>query len=197
MEYQITNNSEQVGLVLALAFSDLALSKYFSYDESFENLVRYYTETSKFYINNGALVTESSNFKSISIWLPPSIKLPMCESNCERFDEYKKIVDSLLEKYMISENGFWYLQFLACNPSNLKSGYSSKLVKPILQESLSSNIPIALEASNLESKAIYEHWGFKTYAVINLGKGLVDNQGKLDQRGEGFELYFMIFNNGK
>lgn len=64
----------------------------------------------------------------------------------------------LHKKY--APNDHYYLDMLSVDPDSHGQGFSSKLVKPMLEVAKEKDVPVYLETSNPRNVEIYEHFGF-------------------------------------
>ncbi|MFH1440528.1 MAG: GNAT family N-acetyltransferase [Candidatus Omnitrophota bacterium] len=55
----------------------------------------------------------------------------------------------------------WYLYLVAVRPQFRNQGYSSRLIRSMLDRAKSENLPCTLITQSMENVKKYEHWGFK------------------------------------
>lgn len=114
----------------------------------------------------------SSGFEAVSIWFPPG----MDHSEDAEADPFREqdFADPGTMKRMEAVNGIiaalteglgrepqWYLHLVAVPPKFLGRGYSSRLVRPMLDRARSAGLPCTLITQSMENVRVYEHWGFK------------------------------------
>jgi hypothetical protein len=75
--------------------------------------------------------------------------------------------ESLIKKIQPNEK-MYYIWFIGTDKSNQHSGIGSKLLKEIIEDSNSKNLPIYLETSTLKNLPWYEQFGFKIYHELKL-----------------------------
>jgi GNAT superfamily N-acetyltransferase len=62
---------------------------------------------------------------------------------------------------------YWYLQILGVDPGCQGQGFSSRLLKPMLERADREGLPVFLETQLKKNVTLYEHFGFK---VVEEGK---------------------------
>ena len=75
--------------------------------------------------------------------------------------------ESLIKKIQPKEK-MYYIWFIGVDKSNQHSGIGSKLLKEIIKDGNSKNLPIYLETSTLKNLPWYEQFGFKIYHELKL-----------------------------
>ncbi|EJD44395.1 hypothetical protein AURDEDRAFT_166485 [Auricularia subglabra TFB-10046 SS5] len=85
----------------------------------------------------------------------------------------------------------WILQTIATDPLAEGKGCMGMLMRDGL--TAAGNAPVVLEACEPKPQAIYLHYGFEITGKPVLGKGDVDFEGYPKRRGEGLELWMMIY----
>ena len=161
----------------ARAFYDYPLSAYFIPDASrrikkqaaaFEGLIRSG-------VNYGEVYATSPNLEGIAVWFPPDYqpKPPRPRPFFARlwaslfadkelinrpivFGEYATEV-----RKRVLPTRHWYLQLLGVEPAFQGKGFSSALVKPILERADREGLPCYLETHAEKNVALYEHFGFR------------------------------------
>jgi GNAT superfamily N-acetyltransferase len=88
---------------------------------------------------------------------------------CVGFSGIQKTLsrESLIKKIQPKEK-MSYIWFIGAEKSNQHSGIGSKLLKEIIEEGNSKNLPIYLETSTLKNLPWYEQFGFKIYHELKL-----------------------------
>ena len=113
----------------------------------------------------------SPNMEAISIWFPPSVPYPSDDEDkmfsMEEFENpeteirvnnFFVCVGSAIEK--LGKTPQWYLHILATRPNCKGKGYSSALMRTILDKSGNDKIPCTL-VSPPHNVALYEYFGFE------------------------------------
>jgi len=75
--------------------------------------------------------------------------------------------ESLIKKTHPKEK-MYYLWFISVDKSNQHAGIGTKLLKEIIEDSNSKNLPLYLETSTLKNLPWYEQFGFKIYHELKL-----------------------------
>lgn len=91
------------------------------------------------------------------------------------------------------QRGFWYLVIMATSSDRRRQGLAGRLMRDIQMRAQADNHPIWLEATTWESKALYLKHGFQTIEEINMGKGVVDSNGRAKTGGEGITIWGMLW----
>lgn len=114
----------------------------------------------------------SSDLEAVSIWFPPG----MDHSGDVDVDPFKDedFADPMTMKRLqavneviaaltadLGEELQWYLHLVAVRPQFRNQGYSSRLVKPMLDRADKEKLPCTLITQSFENVRKYEHWGFK------------------------------------
>lgn len=55
----------------------------------------------------------------------------------------------------------WYLHLVAVRPQFMNQGYSSQLVRPMLEKADKERLPCTLITQSMDNARKYEHWGFR------------------------------------
>ena len=114
----------------------------------------------------------SPNLEAVSIWFPPG----MDHSGDPDVDPFKpqdfadpntmqkiQAVNDVIAALTahLGQEPQWYLHLVAVPRQFRNQGYSSRLVKPMLDKAEQENLPCTLITQTLNNVQIYEHWGFK------------------------------------
>ncbi|MDD4955364.1 MAG: GNAT family N-acetyltransferase [Candidatus Omnitrophica bacterium] len=113
----------------------------------------------------------SVNLEAISIWFPPGMSHledadvdPFSEKDFANPETPKRMqavneVISALTAHLGTEPQ-WYLHLVAVQPQFRGEGYSSQLIRPMLEKAAKENIACTLITQSFENARKYEHWGF-------------------------------------
>jgi len=123
----------------------------------------------------GEVYTPSQNLEGISAWLPPgkapfggfqllrSVPLPVIfrfgRLGASRMQAYNQYMDNLHRKLVPFPH--WYLQILGVEPKYQGQGFSSRLVRPVLERIDSENLPCFVDTNTEKNVAIYKRFGFE------------------------------------
>ncbi len=195
LPYEHTNDVERVASILTDAFLPMKFDHYLCEGKvDREECYDAFVETVERYLENGGYVVQSSDFSAVAILSGPEKFINSYRDDSQgRMKKVKQLFDDAAEKYL-GKQKFWYLSYLARDPSSDTKGAVSAVVRPFMEDAKKKGIPFALEAVGDRAKQVYEHWGFKTVEVLRVGEGEVDAENKPDPNGEGMEVYYMIYN---
>lgn len=184
----------RAGLTIAESFNTTVFYRYISIGKSTEARVKECQDRAKQLIDSDVEVVQSGDYGAIAIWGPPDVDYPSSniESN-ERIDDLDAKLDAAYKKYS-GDKRHWTLGILAKDPKSNIKGAVSAVVKPFLERAKNDGVLAYLYATNEHCKDVYEHYGFKIKKVLKLGVGKVNKEGVEDENGEGFDTYFMIYN---
>ncbi|MGI2335992.1 MAG: GNAT family N-acetyltransferase [Dehalogenimonas sp.] len=168
---------DQAADVLARAFTDYELLKYYYPDEAqrWKFARTFGLIAISVCLKYGEVYTVSKEFEGISAWLPPG-KAPFNSWQMIRSVSPSVIMDfgRLGAKKMQAYNSFaddmhrqlapyphWYLQILGIDPAWQGKGMSRRLVRPLLERFDLENLPCYLETNTEKNVAIYQRFGFE------------------------------------
>jgi hypothetical protein len=194
--YSLTKDHVKAGEIVGTSFYPNKFNQLITeYCDLNEN-IKGYQERIEQLLQNNTICAQADGFNAVAVWTPPEWRIVpySCEltgSFAFSEDEFKRCAT----KFFKNEIPFWHLTFVAKNvEDNGAKGSVSKVMKPFLQDAKERGIPAALECIDERAKEIYEHYGFKTYEIIKIGEGEVNQQGEPDKDGEGLNVYYMIYN---
>jgi len=113
----------------------------------------------------------SPDLEAVSIWFPPGVGHsedidtdPFSAKDFISAETMKRIqaVNEVIAALTVHLGGEsqWYLHLVAVRPQFRGEGYSSQLVRPMLEEAQNKKLPCTLITQSIESVRKYEHWGF-------------------------------------
>jgi ribosomal protein S18 acetylase RimI-like enzyme len=163
----------------AEAFMDDQYTAYIIPDKTKRINLRYGFEYYLRYSVKGAaeVYMTSSNCEGIAVWLYSKKKEPFGQIlrggnpflplRCGLRYVYREMAanafcQNIRKKYAPPRH--MYLALLAVNPVSQGKGYSSALVKPMLQRLDEEKVPCYLETQNMKNVSLYRHFGFE---VVN------------------------------
>lgn len=181
---RLTRKDRDAGaVVLGRAFKEYELLKYYFQDEKKRRAV---AETFGFVVLSvclkyGEVYASSEKLEGIAAWLPPgkapfgvwqvirSVSLAMLfrfgRQGASRMRAYGKYVDNLHLKLVPYPH--WCLQIIGVDPAYQGHGFSSRLVRPVLERIDREQAPCFLETNSEKNVIIYRRFGF---AIISEDK---------------------------
>ena len=123
----------------------------------------------------GEVYATSEKLEGVAGWLPPgkapfgswqvmrSVPLPVIfrfgRQGAGRMQAYGRFVDDLHRKLLTYPH--WYLQIIGVDPLYQGQGFTSRLVRPMLERIDSERMPCALDTNIDKNVAIYRRFGFE------------------------------------
>jgi len=123
----------------------------------------------------GEVYATSEKLEGVAGWLPPgkapfgswqvmrSVPLPVIfrfgRQGAGRMQAYGRFVDDLHRKLLTYPH--WYLQIIGVDPLYQGQGFTSRLVRPMLERIDSERMPCALDTNIDQNVAIYRRFGFE------------------------------------
>lgn len=195
LQYEYTKDVHKVANVLTEAFISLVFDEYLSEgDNDRQHHYEFYVETVERYLAKGGHVVQAGDFSAVALLSDPENFINAFRDDCTgNTKKVKELFEEKATKYM-GDRPFWYLSYLARDPSHNVKGAVSAVVKPFMEKAKAQGVALVLEAAGERPMEIYKHWGFKTVEVLKIGKGEVDAQNNPDPNGEGINVYYMIYN---
>lgn len=163
--------------VLGRAFAEYELLRYYFHDETERHAV---ANTVAFIslslcLKYGEVYMSSEKLEGVAAWLPPG-KAPVGgwqivrsvtlgtlarfgRQGAGRMWAYGRLVDSLHRKLVPYPH--WYLQIIGVAPEHQRRGFSSRLLRPVLERIDRERMPCFLETNNEKNVAIYRRSGFE------------------------------------
>ena len=162
--------------VLGRAFTEYELLQYYFQDETERHAV---AVTFGFIalsvcLRYGEVYASSAKMEGVSAWLPPgkapfggwqiirSVPLSTLfrfgRQGASRIQAYGRYVDNLHRKLVPYPH--WYLQIIGVDPKYQGQGFSSQLIRPMLERIDREHLPCFLETNIEKNVAIYQRFGF-------------------------------------
>jgi len=170
--------------VLGRAFAEYDLLRYYFPDETQRSAV---ANTFCFIglsvcLKYGEVYATSEKLEGVAAWLPPgkspfgvwqiirsvplSILFRFGRQGAGRLQAYGRFVDNLHRKLVPYPH--WYLQVIGVDPAYQGKGFSSRLVKPMLERIDRERMPCFLETNTGKNAAIYRRFGFEVVSEDKL-----------------------------
>lgn len=116
--------------------------------------------------------------KGVALWAPGKIKLGFLAQlkmlpkifSITGWSRFKRGLRTfgLMEKHH-PKGPHYYLFVVGVDPDKQGLGYSSAVVRPILERCDVEGMGAYLESSNQKNVPLYEHWGFQVVETLHLG----------------------------
>lgn len=170
--------------VLGRAFAEYDLLRYYFPDETQRRAV---AGTFCFIglsvcLKYGEAYATSEKLEGVAAWLPPgkarfgvwqiirSVPLPILfrfgRQGAGRLQAYGRFVDSLHRRLVPYPH--WYLQVIGVDPAYQGQGFSSRLVRPVLERIDRERMPSFLETNTEKNATIYRRFGFEVISEDKL-----------------------------
>jgi ribosomal protein S18 acetylase RimI-like enzyme len=170
--------------VLGRAFAEYELLRYYFPDEIQRRAV---ADTCglisvSLCLKYGEVYMSSEKLEGVAAWLPPgkaplggwqivrSVPLGILarfgRQGGGRMWSYGRFVDSLHRRLVPYPH--WYLQIIGVDPSYQGQGFSSRLLRPVLERIDRERMPCFLETNNEKNVAIYRRFGFEVVSEDKL-----------------------------
>ncbi|KAL6937791.1 hypothetical protein ACO0RG_004314 [Hanseniaspora osmophila] len=146
------------------------------------------------YSDLGGELCESNNYNAVSLVSPPGVHIDFAETHDDLFNKiwYEDLDNSF--KDLVGENPYYYICLVGRNFEQEKQkGSVTNIFKHYQKLADMKNIPIILESISEMSTQIYKHYGFKAIKKFKYGQGEVDENGRPDRNGQGFEAEIMVY----
>ena len=163
--------------VLGRAFADYEFLRYYFPDET-----QRHTMANTFVIialsvclKYGEAYATSEQMEGVAAWLPPgkapfgiwqvvrSVSLPIIlrfgRQGAGRMQGYARFVEKIHRKLLPYQH--WYLQVIGVDPAYQGQGFSSRLIRPVLERIDREQMACALETNIDKNVAIYRRFGFE------------------------------------
>jgi ribosomal protein S18 acetylase RimI-like enzyme len=163
--------------VLGRAFAEYELLRYYFHDEEQRRAV---ADTFCFIalsvcLKYGEVYASSEKLEGVAAWLPPgkapfggwqiirsvplSILFRFARQGAGRMWAYGRYIDNVHRKLVPYPH--WYLQIIGVDPAYQGQGFSSRLVRPVLERIDRERMPCFLETNNKKNAAIYRRFEFE------------------------------------
>jgi len=163
--------------VLGRAFTEYELFRYYFPDETERRAAAdrlSFIELSVC-LKYGEVYASSEKLEGVAAWLPPgkapfggwqiirsvppSILFRFGRQGAGRMRAYGRLVDDLHRRLVPYPH--WYLQIIGVDPANQGQGFSSRLLRPVLERIDRERVPCYLETNAEKNVAIYRRFGFE------------------------------------
>jgi len=163
--------------VLGRAFAEYEMLQYYFHDETQRHAIAdaFVFVAISVCLKYGEVYATSEELEGVAGWLPPgkapfgswqvirSVPLSVIfRFGCQgagRMQAYGRFVDNLHRKLLPYPH--WYLQIIGVDPLYQGQGFTSRLVKPMLERIDSERMPCALDTNIDKNVAIYRRFGFE------------------------------------
>ncbi len=168
---------KQAAEVLARAFYDYPLLKYYYPDDAKREKIAYFFVASGVYagIFRGEVYTTSFDMEGIAVWIrsdnysmtfsrmirsvPFPVILGLVRNGFQRMKDVGDYLDRTHER--LSPHKHMYLQIIGVDPKHQGKGYAGKLIKPMLTRLDEEKMLCYLETLDEKNVGLYEHLGFR------------------------------------
>lgn len=170
--------------VLGRAFAEYELFRYYFHDETERRAA---ADTFSFIslslcLKYGEVYASSEKLEGVAAWLPPgkapfggwqvirSVPLPILvrfgRQGAGRMWAYGRFENKLHRKLVPYPH--WYLQIIGVDPAYQGQGFSSRLLRPVLERIDREQMPCYLETNAKKNVAIYRRFGFEVVSEDKL-----------------------------
>jgi len=170
--------------VLGRAFAEYELLRYYFPDETERRAA---TDTFCFIalsvcLKYGEVYASSEKLEGVAAWLPPgkspfgvrqvirsvplSVLFRFGRQGAGRLRAYGRFIDNLHRKLVRYPH--WYLQIIGVGPEYQGKGFSSRLLRPVLERIDRERMPCYLETNADKNVAIYRRFGFEVVSEDKL-----------------------------
>jgi ribosomal protein S18 acetylase RimI-like enzyme len=163
--------------VLGRAFAEYELFRYYFRDETERRAAAdtFALVSVSLCLKYGEVHASSEKLEGVAAWLPPgkapfglrqimrSVPLPIvvrfARQGAGRMWAYGRFVDDLHRRLVPYPH--WYLQIIGVGPAYQGQGFSSRLLRPVLERIDRERMPCYLETNAEKNVAIYQRFGFE------------------------------------
>jgi ribosomal protein S18 acetylase RimI-like enzyme len=163
--------------VLGRAFTEYDLLRYYFHDKTERRAA---ADTLGFIelsigLKYGEVYASSEKLEGVAAWLPPgkafvggwqivrsvplSILFRFGRQGANRLRAYGRYIDNVHRKLVPYPH--WYLQIIGVDPTHQGQGFSSRLLRPVLERIDRERMPCYLETNTEKNVAIYRRFGFE------------------------------------
>jgi GNAT superfamily N-acetyltransferase len=169
-------NIKPAALTLAKAFQEYPVSRFFEPDDETrrKNQPRTFQDVLKMNLKHGAVYGTSPKMEGVAVWTlvdrakpAPPHRRALRESFESVFgDKEKQKKRQAFFNYSqevrnrVLPERYWYLQLLGVDPDFQRQGYSTKLLKPMMEIADRDGLPCFLETQQPRNVSLYGHFGF-------------------------------------
>jgi len=170
--------------VLGRAFAEYELLRYYFPDETERRAVAdaFVFIALSVCLKYGEVYATSEKLEGVAAWLPPgkapfggwqiirsvplSILVRFGRQGASRMRAYGRFVDNLHRRLVPYPH--WYLQIIGVGPAYQGQGFSSRLLRPVLERIDRKGMPCYLETNAEKNVAIYQRFGFEVLSEDKL-----------------------------
>jgi ribosomal protein S18 acetylase RimI-like enzyme len=163
--------------VLGRAFREYELFRYYFRDETERRAAvdSFAFISLSLCLKYGEVYMSSEKLESVAAWLPPgkapfggwqiirsvplSILFRFARQGAGRMWAYGRFVDNLHRRLVPYPH--WYLQIIGVDPAYQGQGFSSRLLRPVLERIDRERMPCFLETNTGKNVSIYRRFGFE------------------------------------
>ena len=163
--------------VLGRAFAEYELLRYYFSDETQRGAIAntFVSIALSVCLKYGEAYASSEKMEGVAAWLPPgkapfgswqmmrsvpfSILFGFGRQGANRLRAYGSYIDNLHRKLV--QYPHWYLQIIGVDPAYHGQGFSSRLLRPVLERIDLERMPCFLETNTGKNVAIYRRFGFE------------------------------------
>jgi len=183
--YRIQDSDiEKAGLVMADAFSNDPIWKRILEGCSLKQRSIWFQNPVRFCMKYGHAMATSPEIEGFIGWLPGEFSqmtfgrmLKSGISGSSRKIGWRpmfrmmplRVFETDRKKHM-QDIPYIYVMIVGVSPKFQGQGFGGKLLRGVIKESEKRGVPVYLETSTEKNAAMYNHFGFKTLAEINLPK---------------------------
>ena len=198
------DNAKSAIEILVRAFKNYPLLHYYYTDKSIREKITKYFVSFLVYsgIRYGEVYAPTSNMEGIAIWIPSnnypltfwrilrsvpfSIIVNFGRHGGHKMREFGDYIDKTHK--CLTPFKHWYLQTIGVDPDFQGKGYSSKLLKPMLNRIDNEKLPCYLETIDEKNVSIYEHFGFTIIDKSNIPRTQFTNWAMLRKNQKELKL---------
>jgi len=179
---RLTRKDRDAGAaVLGRAFTEYELLRYYFQDEAERHAVAvtFGFVALSVCLKYGEVYASSAKMEGVAAWLPPgkapfggwqvirtvplSVLFKFGRQGAIRMQAYGRYIDNMHRKLVPYPH--WYLQIIGVDPAYQGQGFSSQLVRPMLECIDREHLPCFLETNTEKNVAIYQRFGFGVVSV--------------------------------
>jgi len=179
---RLTRKDRDAGAaVLGRAFTEYELLRYYFQDEAERHAVAvtFGFVALSVCLKYGEAYASSAKMEGVAAWLPPgkapfggwqvirtvplSVLFKFGRQGAIRMQAYGRYIDNMHRKLVPYPH--WYLQIIGVDPAYQGQGFSSQLVRPMLECIDREHLPCFLETNTEKNVAIYQRFGFGIVSV--------------------------------
>ena len=169
---------------LGRAFAEYEMLRQYFHDKTQRHAIAdtFVFVTISICLKYGEVYATSEKLEGVAGWLPPgkapfggwqvmrSVPLPVIfrfgRQGAARMKDYGRFVDNLHRKLLPYPH--WYLQIIGVDPLYEGQGFTSRLVRPMLERIDRERMPCALDTNIDRNVAIYRRFGFEVISEDRL-----------------------------